>query len=249
MDPQNINPDTINTFVSEQDQPPEQANPVSSKTNGLAIAGFVLAFIASLIGLVLSIIALVQTKKTGDKGKGLAIAGIIVSSVVTALGVLLLVILLNTTQPVPAGHDDGREAILGTWKCASTPGSTNPNLGFKFNRDGTFLDYDINNATSNYVSGSYTIQKHTAPASELSLYSSFGPGGVGSGIYDVFAHIDEAVIDGVSGDVSKYNDVFEQRKNNYGQGVYLVTFDSAYGVKIGRVNSVSANIYYCEAGD
>ncbi len=68
----------------------------SSKTNGFAVAGFVLALLSffccgstSVLGLVFSIVGLVNSKKYNDNGKGLAIAGIAISCV----GVLILVIL------------------------------------------------------------------------------------------------------------------------------------------------------------
>jgi hypothetical protein len=52
-------------------------------TNGvnlLAILGFILSFPMNIVGLVLSIIALVQIRTTHERGKRLAIAGIIVGS-------------------------------------------------------------------------------------------------------------------------------------------------------------------------
>ncbi len=61
-----------------------------AKTNGLAIAGFVLSFFISLVGLVLSIIALNQINKSNgmQKGKGLAIAGIIIGALGMVFGAL-----------------------------------------------------------------------------------------------------------------------------------------------------------------
>lgn len=55
--------------------------PQPQKTNGLAIAGFVTSFFCSLIGLVLSAVALSQINKTGQGGKGLAVAGIVIGAV------------------------------------------------------------------------------------------------------------------------------------------------------------------------
>ncbi len=48
--------------------------------NTLAIVGFVLSFLISLVGLIISIIALIQINGSNgtQKGKGLAIAGIII---------------------------------------------------------------------------------------------------------------------------------------------------------------------------
>ena len=62
--------------------------------NGLAIAGFILSFFISLVGLILSVIALNQINKSGgtQKGKGLALAGIIISAL-GIIGFLLLLIL------------------------------------------------------------------------------------------------------------------------------------------------------------
>lgn len=53
--------------------------PQAPKTNGMAIAGFVLSFFCSLLGLIFSGVALSQIGKTGEGGKGLAIAGLVIS--------------------------------------------------------------------------------------------------------------------------------------------------------------------------
>ena len=63
------------------------------KTNPLAIAGFATSFLACClwflpVGLVLSIVALVQINKDPSQGgKGLAIAGIVISGLCMALGI------------------------------------------------------------------------------------------------------------------------------------------------------------------
>ena len=55
---------------------------VPTKTNGFAIAGFILSFFGGLLGLIFSIVGLVQINRRGNqKGKGLAIAGIVISAV------------------------------------------------------------------------------------------------------------------------------------------------------------------------
>jgi hypothetical protein len=74
-------------------QQPYGQQPYSQpKTNGLAIAGFVCAFLLSLVGLILSIIALNQINKSNgmQKGKGLAIAGIVIGALNIGLNILLL---------------------------------------------------------------------------------------------------------------------------------------------------------------
>ena len=63
---------------------------VAAKTSGMAIAGFVLSFLCSLLGLIFSIIGLSQVNKSNGTlgGKGLAIAGIVIS----AIGLLIWII-------------------------------------------------------------------------------------------------------------------------------------------------------------
>jgi hypothetical protein len=63
------------------------------KTNGLALAGFICAVLLfpAFIGLILSIIGLVQINNSQgmQKGKGLALAGIIISAVVLVFGTFI----------------------------------------------------------------------------------------------------------------------------------------------------------------
>lgn len=66
------------------------------KSNGLAIAGFVVSLVSTLlccggfnvISLVLSIVGVVKAKDYDGNGKGMAIAGIIISSI----GLLILIL-------------------------------------------------------------------------------------------------------------------------------------------------------------
>lgn len=67
-----------------------------SNTNGLAIAGFVISLVSLLccggtswLGLIFSIIGLVESKKKNGSGKGLAIAGIIISVILLFLLIAL----------------------------------------------------------------------------------------------------------------------------------------------------------------
>ncbi len=66
----------------------------TQKTNAMAIVGFIFAFLLPLIGLILSIIGLVQINKKGQKGKGLAIAGIIVSVFVAIFHAIITAIII-----------------------------------------------------------------------------------------------------------------------------------------------------------
>lgn len=60
--------------------------------NGMAIAGFVCSFFISIVGLILSIIGLKQTKERNEKGHGLALAGVIISAASMAIAVILVVV-------------------------------------------------------------------------------------------------------------------------------------------------------------
>lgn len=68
-----------------------------TKSNGLAIAGFVVSLVSTilccgsfnLISLILSIVGAVKAKDCGGKGKGMAIAGIIIS----VIGMIILILL------------------------------------------------------------------------------------------------------------------------------------------------------------
>jgi hypothetical protein len=65
--------------------------PVPGKT--LGIVGFVLAFIASPIGLILSIVALVQSRKAGAKN-GFALAGIIIGIIGTIIIIVSIIAII-----------------------------------------------------------------------------------------------------------------------------------------------------------
>ena len=69
-------------------------NETSSRTNTLAIVGFVLSFLVPIAGLVCSILARRKCRESGEGGKGLARAGIIISSV--ELGIAVASVLIPT---------------------------------------------------------------------------------------------------------------------------------------------------------
>ena len=70
--------------------------------NGLAIAGFVVSLVSTLlccgafnlVGLILSIVGLVKAKDYNGNGKGLAIAGIIISAICILILVLYVIFLI-----------------------------------------------------------------------------------------------------------------------------------------------------------
>lgn len=72
--------------------------PQATGSNGMAIAGFVCAFLVPLLGLIFSIIGLNKSKTLGGKGKGLAIAGIVISIVVWIFNIVVLNSFLNSVN-------------------------------------------------------------------------------------------------------------------------------------------------------
>jgi len=68
-----------------------EAQPAHNPGKGLGIAGFVLAFFFPIVGLPLSIVAFLKSKKANMKN-GLALAGIILNSVFLVVGVALIAI-------------------------------------------------------------------------------------------------------------------------------------------------------------
>ncbi|MCS6576363.1 DUF4190 domain-containing protein [Curtobacterium flaccumfaciens pv. flaccumfaciens] len=75
---------------------PDHARTAQPAFNKLSIIGFVLAFFISAAGLIVGIIALVQTRKRGERGGGLAIAAIILSIVQIIGSSIWLAHLLNS---------------------------------------------------------------------------------------------------------------------------------------------------------
>jgi len=78
----------------DQNTPATTAPGTAGRYNVLAIVGFILAFVFALAGLVVSIIALSQIKKTGEQGKGLAIAGIVIGFVYLAFIILITIFVI-----------------------------------------------------------------------------------------------------------------------------------------------------------
>ncbi len=62
----------------------ELSAPAVRRTSTLSILAFVAAFVVSVAGIVLGVIALVQLRRSGESGRALAVAAIIVGVLVTA---------------------------------------------------------------------------------------------------------------------------------------------------------------------
>jgi hypothetical protein len=102
--------------------PPYGSQPPQQGTNGLSIAGLVLAFLIAPVGFILSVIGLVQAGKRGQKGKGLAIAGIIISLLLMiGSGVLVAAAASKVTKLADPGCTIGKSAVLDNTDKISNP--------------------------------------------------------------------------------------------------------------------------------
>jgi hypothetical protein len=91
--------------------PPQQQRGFS----GLAITGFILAFLIAPIGFILSLIAIFLTGAAKARGRGLAIAGVIISLIIMGGGIAIGVALSKSTVADP-GCVSGKQAILNAPK-------------------------------------------------------------------------------------------------------------------------------------
>ncbi|WEV67908.1 DUF4190 domain-containing protein [Bifidobacterium sp. ESL0769] len=65
------------------------------KWNTMCIVGFILSFFMPLIGLVLSVVALVQINHSGEKSKPMAIAGLVIGAISTILSIVFVIIFFS----------------------------------------------------------------------------------------------------------------------------------------------------------
>jgi hypothetical protein len=80
-------------------------------TNGKAIAslvtsvaGLLLCGLPSIAGIILGIVAMRETKRTGQDGFGLAVAGLVIGSVVVALVVLYIAFIIIIAATTGSPH-------------------------------------------------------------------------------------------------------------------------------------------------
>ncbi len=65
--------------------------PVKKSINPLSVAGFILSFYSPIVGLILSIISLVQLKTYPEGGKSLSVAGVVISAVSILLTIIMII--------------------------------------------------------------------------------------------------------------------------------------------------------------
>ena len=90
---------------------PEFPPPPAASTNGFAVAALIFGILGRLLGFVFGIIALVQIRRTGQKGTGLAVAGLVLSALwLLALGLGLVLLLAAGADRDAEGDHRGRKA-------------------------------------------------------------------------------------------------------------------------------------------
>ena len=95
-----------------QAAPAPAAAPVAAEPGkGLSIAAIILAFLMPLIGLILGIVAIVQSKKAGRKN-GLALAAVIIGAVLIVVGIIVWILVLGSLAAVGGTAADAAQACL-----------------------------------------------------------------------------------------------------------------------------------------
>jgi predicted lipid-binding transport protein (Tim44 family) len=90
-------------------QPPF-AQPAPQPSNGIAIAGLILAFLIPPIGLILSIIGLVKSGRAGRRG--VAVAGLVIGLVLTlAVGGIAYVVATKVSSALDPGCGTAQSAV------------------------------------------------------------------------------------------------------------------------------------------
>ncbi|MGL6022769.1 MAG: DUF4190 domain-containing protein [Chitinophagaceae bacterium] len=90
------------TYKSKITHKNNKNNSESDSNNIFAILGFVLAFLISIAGLVLSIIGLNKSKQMGGKGRGISIASIVISSLSFLIIIIVIISVAATFASVAA---------------------------------------------------------------------------------------------------------------------------------------------------
>ncbi len=142
----------------------------NDKWNGLVIAGFVCAFLVPIVGLILSIIGMVQINKNGGKSKGMAIAGIIVSVVVMVLNGLLVFSMLNAANGAIQTAITTSQSPSAT---SSSPSTTDPDIDDLDNDLNGLLVFSMLNAANGAIQTAITTSQ--SPSATSSSPSTTDP--------------------------------------------------------------------------
>ena len=184
-------------------QPARSVYPREGRWNTCSILGIIFAFVFAIVGLILSIVGLVQTNRTHEKGRGLAIAGIIVSVIMMVIGGVGAYNLMNAVQQQEqlaaapttsfseqAPSADGSDSASPS---ASAGASDDANLGADADQGLSELEQDDSSLTSVYGSMSELVAD---PDFNSEMKSTIGESFEGTGAeVDMRAEGDALVFD------------------------------------------------------
>lgn len=98
-----IGVEEVKSIVDGAKEEVKNENVVGKQSNPLAITGFVISLVSLLccggtswLGLIFSIIGLIESKKKNNSGKGLAVAGIIISTILLVLLFVCYILMFST---------------------------------------------------------------------------------------------------------------------------------------------------------
>lgn len=97
--------------------------------NVLTIVGFVFAFVSPLAGLVLSIIALVMVRKSGEKSRGLAIAGIVIGAINLVVVIIAVCVFASALSQIASDYGSGDGQSDGSMMCIDGQCQSLPGIG------------------------------------------------------------------------------------------------------------------------
>lgn len=112
----------------------------NQKWNTLCIIGFILSFFMPIIGLALSVVALIQINHSGEKSKGVSVAGIAIGAVLTILDVILAIVLVSAFGSIVSHTDSDYPNCHGS-DCSSNPFDDGDDPDAEDNEDTSYAYY------------------------------------------------------------------------------------------------------------
>ncbi len=107
-------------------QPPYEPTPqpaAAEPGKGLSIAAIIFAFVMPVVGLILGIVAMVQSKKAGRKN-GLALASVIIAAVLIVVGIIIWIVVIASLASVGGSAMDAVEACMNGATSVEVMGQT-----------------------------------------------------------------------------------------------------------------------------
>lgn len=113
-----------------------------ARWSALCIIGFILSFVIPIAGLIISIIALVRIRRTGEKSRGMAIAGTIIGAILSVLTVVVIAMLVwfVNSMDVKVIENGEQMQVCINDECTTTNGYYDGHKDFSRGDEIAFLD-------------------------------------------------------------------------------------------------------------